>query len=261
MSAKLSELSLVNRDLRLASTVQIEDPLAPGEPAIEGHALHNHNSDTSTPIAQSPKPTRDNASDARVELKLAVINQLLAYSYNRGFLHQFSLDSQRDSTDPTDGGEELKLSGTPQFFAPPSSGELKLHVEIEKTVTGTQAIAVRNPLRFAVDLNISPKIADAPTEGNTARSLDFTVTAVDLDSLVVDQRSIRRKLFTNKVYQGIRRQLATSNQGLAQMPKSLGTGFSLPSSFKMLTLTPTSTETTSDALRINFAIKSAELSF
>jgi hypothetical protein len=168
----------------------VRDPLA--------SAIPNLNRRLVAPRPPSLAEEFLNGHDMIMSLNQGFINKIIQLSRQRGYFSQVDLE----------GGESIKMTKMPELVLNGSSAP-HLAIEIEYTVTGLQAMFVKNPIRLSFNLGVDLEV------NSETQKTELVSKGVDLNSIVLPDRYIR--MFANKVRTETRSVIADMQKDLSGM--------------------------------------------
>lgn len=165
-----------NWGMKIAGVGFQEENVHIGLDAFVTDPLKNSDFRLASSLIAQRTPVLGKSDSAQYDLGLALnmgfVNKIIHLSANRGYFSDVELEN----------GEKIKLTKTPTLQLARAKPVLEL--EIEYTVTGLQAVFVKNPIRISFDM-----LVDFVVDKNGQVSL--IGNGVDISSVYLDSKYIR----------------------------------------------------------------------
>lgn len=162
--------------MKIAGVGFQEDNVHIGLDAFVTDPLKNSDFKLNPSLIAQRTPVLSNGDSSKFDLGLALnmgfVNKIIHLSANRGYFKDVELEN----------GEKIKLTKTPTLQLAQTKPVLKL--EIEYTVSGFQAIFVKNPIRISFDM-----LVDFTVDKNGQVML--VGNGIDISSVFLDSKYIR----------------------------------------------------------------------
>jgi hypothetical protein len=139
-----------------------------------------------------------NGHDMIMSLNQGFVNKIIQLSRQRGYFSQVDLEN----------GESIKLTKVPELILNGGSSA-HLAIEIEYTITGMQAMFVKNPIRLSFNLGVDLAVNPA------TQKTELVSRGVDLNSVNLPDRYIR--MFASKVRSAARDTIQEMQKDLSGM--------------------------------------------
>jgi hypothetical protein len=175
----LAKMNFVNDLLHLGLDGYVLDPTQPDNDVTIPD-------DQITTLMPDVRNQVDFSNDMILGINQGFFNKVMLLSFNRGYFTEMPLES----------GESIRISRPPVLDL--TAERPVLNIEIRYSVTGFQAIFVKNPIRLRVDLFVDFPLVEK-------RFSQMIVTGVDFNSIELPRRFIR--MFPGKVRKAVRKTL------------------------------------------------------
>ena len=161
------------------------------------------------PVFDSYDPTQ---YDVAVSLNQEFVNRLLQLSFQRGYFNKVPCDTVI-----------CRFVEAPRFVVDESLGKdrARLHLKIEKPISGIKVLAVKNPVQASMDMYV-----------HFVRAANGTFSVVmdgaDENSIQIDEKFIRFDLLRGKVFTGAKQIIHDLSVGYQNKPMQLLNSIPIP---------------------------------